>query len=290
MRTLVISRTIAALAAAVAAATAAAQAPAGSERGERAPPAATPRFEPGWGAGNQPIVRDRRASELIGTRVRNWRGEDLGRIEELVVDVAHDRVHYAVLSFDAGGLGGGKLFAYPVTLLRQGTGDELILNVSQEALERAPGFERSRWPDWGDRAYRESVDRHFGPQVAVQPRPGQQLRRASELIGAPVEDERGRPVGEIRDVVADLGSAELRYAVIDFPASWGPDDKLLALPMPSLGAPARDAEGLVLHAPRERLDLSRAFDEERWPDFGSKDYESGIEGLPGGAPPATGGR
>jgi hypothetical protein len=53
------------------------------------------------------------ASTLTGDRVRNSAGDDLGKIEEIMIDLASGRVAYAVLSF-GGFLGiGDKLFAVP---------------------------------------------------------------------------------------------------------------------------------------------------------------------------------
>ena len=59
-------------------------------------------------------TREMRASKLIGSEVKNAQGENLGEIKDLVIDVNHGRVHYAILSF-GGFLGmGDKLFAFPV--------------------------------------------------------------------------------------------------------------------------------------------------------------------------------
>lgn len=53
------------------------------------------------------------ASSLSGDGVRNSAGEDLGKIEDIMLDVPTGRVAYAVLSF-GGFLGmGNKLFAIP---------------------------------------------------------------------------------------------------------------------------------------------------------------------------------
>ena len=53
------------------------------------------------------------ASTLAGDSVRNPAGEDLGMIDELMIDIPSGRVAYAVLSF-GGFLGlGDKLFAVP---------------------------------------------------------------------------------------------------------------------------------------------------------------------------------
>ena len=53
------------------------------------------------------------ASTIEGDSVRNSAGEDLGRIEHIMIDIPTGRVAYAVLSF-GGFLGiGNKLFAVP---------------------------------------------------------------------------------------------------------------------------------------------------------------------------------
>ena len=53
------------------------------------------------------------ASTLKGDKVVNRAGEDLGKIEELMIDLRDGRIAFAVLSF-GGFLGmGDKLFAIP---------------------------------------------------------------------------------------------------------------------------------------------------------------------------------
>ena len=78
-----------------------------------------------------------RLTEFIGKNVRNARGEDLGEISDVVVDVNNERVHYAILSFDQGLALGDKLFAYPMrTLELSPDGDEIVLNVSHAATRK----------------------------------------------------------------------------------------------------------------------------------------------------------
>jgi sporulation protein YlmC with PRC-barrel domain len=103
------------------------------------------------------------ASTLIHDRVVNLAGEDIGRIEELMVDVVSGRVAYAVLSF-GGVLGfGGKLFAMPWSAI---TVDEIkqrfLVNVTRDALEKMPGFDKDHWPDLSDLDYANGVYRQWG--------------------------------------------------------------------------------------------------------------------------------
>ena len=65
-----------------------------------------------------------RSRKIIGTPVRNKAGEDLGEIEEVVIDLEHNRVAYAVLSF-GGFLGlGDKLVAIPCSALSLAFGED----------------------------------------------------------------------------------------------------------------------------------------------------------------------
>ena len=110
------------------------------------------------------------ASRLTGDRVRNSAGEDLGKIEDVVIDAATGEVAYAVLSF-GGFLGiGDKLFAVPWRALTLNTRDhEFIFNVERERLEIAPGFDRNHWPDMADPTWGLLINQFYG-QSADEPR------------------------------------------------------------------------------------------------------------------------
>jgi sporulation protein YlmC with PRC-barrel domain len=87
------------------------------------------------------------ASSLIGDNVKNPHGEDLGKIEEIMIDTDNGRVAYAVLSF-GGFLGiGDKLFAIPWDALRVAPEEKaFVINIDRETLENAPGFDKDNWP------------------------------------------------------------------------------------------------------------------------------------------------
>jgi sporulation protein YlmC with PRC-barrel domain len=103
------------------------------------------------------------ASTLTGDRVRNNAGEDLGKIEEIMLDIHSGRIAYAVLSF-GGFLGmGNKLFAVPWHSLRVDLENhEFVLDVSRETLENAPGFDKDDWPDMADPDWGAQIHRHYG--------------------------------------------------------------------------------------------------------------------------------
>ena len=99
---------------------------------------------------------------VIGSKVTNQQNEDLGKIEDLVFDLASGRIAYAVLSF-GGFLGmGDKLFALPWNAIHYDTKDNcFILNVDKEKLKTAPGFDKDHWPNWADRTWGQSIYKFY---------------------------------------------------------------------------------------------------------------------------------
>ena len=92
------------------------------------------------------------ASILKGDKVTNTKGEDLGTVEEIMLDLEHGRIAYVVLSFGrVNWMPNDKLFAVPWEALSISFHDKkFILNVSKETLKSAPGFNRNKWPEVAD--------------------------------------------------------------------------------------------------------------------------------------------
>src|SRR5436853_6581567 len=110
--------------------------------------------------GPGPEVMD--AATLIGDGVVNSSGEDLGKIEAIMLDVTTGRIAYAVLSF-GGFLGlGAKLFAIPWSALTLDAGEKrFILNVTKERLENAPGFDKDHWPSMADSTWATEIHAYY---------------------------------------------------------------------------------------------------------------------------------
>jgi hypothetical protein len=108
---------------------------------------------------------------IIERRVTNPQSEDLGKIEELVVDLDSGRVVYAVLSF--GGIWGlgEKLFAIPWEVFSLSPGESAIetfvlQGVDRRMLEGAPWFDKDNWPNMADSRWAEEIRRYYGAKAA----------------------------------------------------------------------------------------------------------------------------
>ena len=100
---------------------------------------------------------------VIGSKVMNAQNEDLGEIEDLVLDVGAGRIVYAVLSF-GGFLGmGEKYFAIPWNAFQFNSKEnQAVLNVDKKLLANAPGFDKDAWPNLADSTWGTSIYKHYG--------------------------------------------------------------------------------------------------------------------------------
>ena len=105
----------------------------------------------------------RATKDVIGKKVVNFAGEDLGKIEDVMIDFGAARVTYAILSF-GGFLGmGNKLFAVPWVNLKYDVATEhFVMRADKPLLEKAPGFDKDNWPDMSDPTQLSEIYKYYG--------------------------------------------------------------------------------------------------------------------------------
>lgn len=108
-----------------------------------------------------------RASTLQGLDVVNEKGESLGSVSDMVVNLETGQIEYVATSF-GGFLGiGDKMFAIPWKSLRFTHAKDnakqklLVLDIPQETLKDAPGFDQNNWPGTTDNEYWVKIDRFY---------------------------------------------------------------------------------------------------------------------------------
>ena len=112
--------------------------------------------QPEYSGGPGPEVMA--ADTLQGDKVVNAQGDNLGKIEDIMIDVPSGRVAYAVLSF-GGIMGiGDKLFAIPWGALTLDADREcFVLDIDQDRLKNAPGFDKDHWPSMADPTWASEI-------------------------------------------------------------------------------------------------------------------------------------
>ena len=96
---------------------------------------------------NKP-VRVLTARSIIGDKVINPGGEDLGRIEDIMLNIDDGTIAYVIIAF-GGFLGySQKYFAVPVSALTVDTKHHaFVLDQNRSDFENNPGFDKDHWPD-----------------------------------------------------------------------------------------------------------------------------------------------
>jgi sporulation protein YlmC with PRC-barrel domain len=97
------------------------------------------------------------------------------------------------------------------------------------------------------------------------------VNKASGLMGMDVRNQQDERLGEIKDLVVDLTSGKIAYAVLSVGGFLGIGDKLIAVPTSAFSL-SPDQERLVLNADKARIQNSPGFAKNDWPNLNSPDW------------------
>ena len=88
------------------------------------------------------------ATSIVGDKVYNEKGEHMGKIEDIMIDLTTGRIEYVVIEFGGFLTIGEKYFAIPFGLLKVDPAKKAFLfDQPREMLEKAPGFDINHWPE-----------------------------------------------------------------------------------------------------------------------------------------------
>ena len=131
---------------------------------------------------------------LTGHKVQNTAGEDLGKIDDLVLDDQSGRVLYAIISFGGFFGMGHRLIAVPWKQLRlKGDQKAFVLNMDKDTLAHAPSIDKQHWPDMASPEWRDRTETYFAYNPAEEPQiaeGGEFIDSASTSVSIEQEQER----------------------------------------------------------------------------------------------------
>lgn len=94
------------------------------------------------------------------------------------------------------------------------------------------------------------------------------FHRASKLIGMNVKNQQNESLGEIKDLVVDMESGRISYAVLGTGGLLGIGEKYIAIPTSAFDYSA-DGDRLVLNADKAKVEQAPGFTRDNWPDVES---------------------
>lgn len=103
-------------------------------------------------------------SDLLGGRLRSEAGADLGRLEDFVLDPGGDIAYVLISTPEVR----DRLFPVPWSAVRPSpTHGILFMDPRPDFIDRAPSFERIRWPEIDAAEWRETVSAYYGARRPV---------------------------------------------------------------------------------------------------------------------------
>lgn len=99
---------------------------------------------------------------------------------------------------------------------------------------------------------------------------------ASTLIGDDIRDPAGEDLGKLKDIMIDINSSRIAYAVVTFGGFLGLGNKQFAIPWDALSVDTQ-ARALVLNVDRQILEDAPGFEPNNWPLTTNGDEEWLVE-------------
>jgi sporulation protein YlmC with PRC-barrel domain len=215
----------------------------------------------------------RPAGQVMGMNVQNSKGESLGHIQDLVINMKDGSIVYAAMSRGQVLGFGGSLFAIdPKALSLSADGNNLILNATNQQFENAKGFDQNAWPTrptFGATAATasEPVREDNRPNASVKT--NENLARISALQGLTVYGRDDKSVGRIYDLAMSCNDHKVAYAAVHHGGALGIGGKLVAVPWQALTmkAPALNPQqrAFYINASQQDFENAQGFTTDNWP-------------------------
>jgi sporulation protein YlmC with PRC-barrel domain len=121
-------------------------------------------------------------------------------------------------------------------------------------------------------------DTHLGP--------GPALMGANTLVGNEVCNLAGEVLGDIKEIMLDMQSGRVSYAVLSFGGFLGIGEKLFAVPWSALTLDTLHKR-FMLNVEKSRMENAPGFDKDQWPNMASSAWALGIHKFYGTKPYAN---
>jgi len=105
--------------------------------------------------------------------------------------------------------------------------------------------------------------------------PGPELMGADTLVGNDVYNQNDEDIGDIKEIMLDMRTGRVGYAVLSFGGFLGMGEKLFAVPWNALKLD-QENKRFVLNVDKDRLKNAPGFDKEHWPNMADQTWANEI--------------
>ena len=119
--------------------------------------------------------------------------------------------------------------------------------------------------------------------------PGPEVMGADTLVGNDVYNHKDEGLGDIKEIMLDMRSGRVNYAVLSFGGFLGLGDKLFAVPWDALTLDTKNKR-FVLNVEKDQLMDAPGFDKDKWPNMADQSWATKIHTYYGTTPLSEGPR
>jgi sporulation protein YlmC with PRC-barrel domain len=137
---------------------------------------------------------------------------------------------------------------------------------------------RTPLPDTKEATMTTTQDLHPAHHLSTAPGdtgPGPALMSAETLMGNDVGNLQGEDLGAIKDLMIDMRSGKMAYAVLSYGGLLGVGDKLFAVPWGALTLDTANKR-FTLKVHKDALEKAPGFDKDHWPSMADKTWASEV--------------
>jgi len=169
------------------------------------------------------------AQQFIGRNFQNQQGQNLGTIQDFVVDLESGRILYGVVNV------AGSSRGIPIGLMQPSANNSITTQATQQQLNSAPVVPAGSSPQIGDIAFATSVYQAFNQPMwwGASTQAGQSFgnaHRATELANFQVQDSSSQNVGTIQNVLLDLNAGRVAFLILNASTILAQANALIAVP------------------------------------------------------------
>lgn len=98
---------------------------------------------------------------------------------------------------------------------------------------------------------------------------------SSTISGDKVVNRQGEDLGDIKDLMIDVDSGRVAYAVLEFGGFLGLGSKLFAVPLSAMEVDPENHR-FIFDQNKETLKNAPGFEKDNWPNFSDRDWGTNV--------------
>ncbi len=108
--------------------------------------------------------------------------------------------------------------------------------------------------------------------------PGPRLMGADTLLGNDVYNQNEEDLGDIKEIMLDMTTGQVAYAVLSFGGFLGMGERLFAVPWDVLKLDTVNKR-FILNIDKDRLESAPGFDKDHWPNMADQSWRDKINAF-----------